>query len=74
MMTDEEYKSEIERIQNMDENQILLKARNHRHYKHMSLKQYTSIGHHIELQLNKYGFKFEPACCGRYNIVKNNGN
>lgn len=64
---------ELTRIENMDEQQILLKARNHRHYKHLSLPDFHKLGHAIEQRLNHFGYKLEAACCGRFNIVKSNG-
>ena len=64
---------ELQRISNMDEHQILLKARNHRHYRHMSLTDYQLIGKAIEDKLLTFGYNYEPACCGRFNIVKSNG-
>lgn len=72
-MTDDELQQELVRIGNMDYEQIMLKARNHKHYKHYTLTQFHSIGGAIESRLNDYGYKIEPACCGRFNIVKSNG-
>ncbi len=72
-MTHDELQQELVRINNMDYTQIMLKARNHRHYKHYTLTQYHMIGGAIESRLNDYGYKLENACCGTFNIVKSNG-
>jgi hypothetical protein len=69
-MTEFNLQDELVRIANMDHDQILLKARNHKHYKHMSLRDYQQLGGAINSRLNDFGYKIEPACCGRFNIVK----
>ena len=72
-MTDFDLQSELVRISNMDHDQIMLKARNHKHYKHMNLHDYQRLGSAINSRLNDFGYMLQPACCGRYNIVKSNG-
>lgn len=72
-MTDEDLQQELVRIGNMDHSQILLKARNYFHAKHLTKEQFIKLGGAINSRLNDYGLQLEPACCGRYNIVKSNG-
>jgi hypothetical protein len=64
---------ELLRVSNMDEHQILLKARNHKMYKHQNIHDYNKLGKAIEDRLQHFGYNLEPACCGRFNIVKTNG-
>ncbi len=72
-MSDDELQSELVRISNMDYNQIMLKARNHSHAKHLTKQQFLQLGLAINSRLNDYGLELESACCGRFNIVKSNG-
>ena len=72
-MTDDELQLELVRISNMDYNQIMLKARNHKHHKHLTKSQFHTLNGAINSRLNDYGLELEPACCGRFNIVKSNG-
>jgi hypothetical protein len=68
-MTDSELQQELVRISNMDYEQIMLKARNHKHHKHLTRQQFLQLGGAINSRLNDYGHAIEPACCGRFNIV-----
>lgn len=72
-MTDDELQLELVRIGNMDHNQIMLKARNHSHARHLTKEQFLQLGGAINSRLNDYGLQLEKACCGRFNIVKSNG-
>jgi hypothetical protein len=72
-MTDEELQLELVRISNMDHNQIQLKARNHHHARHLTKQQFNMLGGAINSRLNDYGLELQPACCGRFNVVKSNG-
>lgn len=72
-MTDDELQQELVRIGNMDYNQIMLKARNHKHHKHLTKSQFHTLNGAINSRLNDYGMELQNACCGRFNIVKSNG-
>ena len=61
---------ELLRISNMDEHQILLKARNFTSWKGISKENFNKLRDAIELKLKQYGYGLIPACCGKYNVVK----
>ncbi len=63
---------ELLRISNMDEHQILLKARNHKHYKHLTLRDYQTLGKAINDRLSVFGYTLQPGCCGNYKLEKIN--
>ena len=67
-----EHLVEINRIKNMDEKQILLKARNVQKFPFMSDEQYEQIRKAVNDKLNIYGYELRDACCGRKAIVKLN--
>lgn len=65
-----DYQLELDRINNMDESQILLKGRNFRRFKFMTNEQYRGLENAIRDRLRLYGYELQNACCGRYNINK----
>lgn len=65
-----DYQLELDRINNMDEKEILLKGRNFRRFKFMTNDEYRGLENAIRDRLRLYGYQFQNACCGRYNINK----
>ena len=64
--------AEIDRIKSMDQEQLLLKARNHKKYGFMTGEQYEQVRNTIIEQLQVYGYEYVPSCCGRYEVAKIN--
>lgn len=62
--------SEITRINNMDEKQILLKVRNLKKFAFMTKEQFNDIQKAVISKLDIYGYELTPSCCGRYNATK----
>jgi hypothetical protein len=65
-----EHLVEINRIKNMDENQILLKTRNLKYMPFMTKEQFNEVRQAISDRLTVHGYELVPACCGRYNAGK----
>ena len=64
--------SEIERIKNMDEKQIVLKVRNLKYMPFMTKEQFNSMRQAIANKLTEHGYELTSACCGRYTATKIN--
>jgi len=60
----------IEHINNMNLGQLLLKARNHRHWSVMTVEEFDQITVAIRNRLSVFGYDYLPTCCGRYGAVK----
>ena len=67
-----DYELELQRIDDMELKQILLKAQAFRRYEFMSIEEYHGIKQRIESRLQFYGYAFVPACCGRFSVQKIN--
>ena len=67
-----EHLVEINRINNMDEKQILLKVRNFKYFPFMTHEQYEQVKQAINSRLQTYGYELVPQCCGRHGVAKLN--
>jgi len=67
-----EHLVEINRVKNMNEREILLKARNHKKYGFMTGEQYEQVRNAIIERLQTYGYEYVPSCCGRFEVAKIN--
>ena len=65
-----EHLVEINRINNMDEKQILLKVRNLKYFPFMTKEQFTDVKSAIQNRLNVHGYELTNACCGRFTATK----
>jgi hypothetical protein len=66
-----DHNDEINRINNMDEKQILLKVRNLKYFPFMTKEQFTHVKTAISDKLKTHGYELTTACCGRYSVIKN---
>lgn len=57
-------------IRTMDEQRILLKARNLKHWSVMDEYEFEAIRKGIEERLKVFGYEYQSVCCGRYQAVK----
>jgi hypothetical protein len=67
-----DHLEEIQRINSMDEQQILLKARNHKKFNCYTGEQYEQIRNAVIERLQTYGYEYVPSCCGRFEVAKIN--
>jgi DnaJ-domain-containing protein 1 len=67
-----DHQFELDRINDMDERQILLKVKNLKHFGFMTREQFNEIKSAIDKRLNTYNYELVPACCGRFNVAKIN--
>lgn len=67
-----DHQFELDRINNMDERQILLKVKNLKHFGFMTREQFNEITTAVINRLNTFDYELVPACCGRYNVAKIN--
>ena len=61
---------ELVRISNMDEHQILLKARNFTSWKGISKENFIKLRDAIDNRLKIYGYTLVPSCCGKFSVTK----
>jgi len=67
-----DHQFEIDRINNMDQHQILLKVRNLKYMSYMTKQQFNELKQSINDKLTTYGYELTSACCGRYSATKLN--
>lgn len=65
-----EHLVEINRINNMDEKQILLKVRNLKYFPFMTKEQFELVKKAVSDRLDHHGYILVNACCGRYTAQK----
>jgi len=67
-----EHLVEINRINNMDEKQVLLKVRNLKYMPFMTKEQFNEVRKAVSDRLTTHGYELTTACCGRYTATKIN--
>lgn len=67
-----EHIVEINRINSMDEKQILLKVRNFKYFPFMTKEQFDEVSKALSDRLQFHGYDLVPQCCGRYGVSKHN--
>jgi hypothetical protein len=65
-----DHVEELQRVNNMDQHQILLKVRNLKYMPFMTKEQFNELRQAISDRLQTHGYELVPACCGRYGAVK----
>lgn len=65
-----DHQFELDRINDMDERQILLRVRNLKHFPFQTREQFREITTSIEQRLKNFDYELVPACCGRFNYTK----
>ncbi len=63
---------ELQRVNNMDDKQIVLKVRNFKHFPFMTKEQFNELRQAISDRLQTHGYELVSACCGRFSVAKIN--
>ncbi len=67
-----DHVAELDRINNMDEKQIVLKVRNLKYMPYMTKQQFNELKQSISDRLTNFDYELTTACCGRYSATKLN--
>ena len=67
-----DHVEELQRVNNMDQHQILLKVRNLKYMPFMTKEQFNELRQAISDRLQTHGYELTNACCGRFSATKLN--
>jgi hypothetical protein len=67
-----DHVEELQRVNNMDQHQILLKVRNLKYMPFMTKEQFNELRQAISDRLQTHGYELTSACCGRFSATKLN--
>jgi hypothetical protein len=67
-----DHVEELQRVNIMDEKQIVLKVRNFKKFGFMTSQQFHELKQAISDRLQTHGYELVSACCGRFSVAKIN--